>query len=172
MARKLNYPSQVEPDISPSDLAVQVANYSELRELPDVNTPAEIQERINYFFSWCSRKQVRPTVSLMCLALHRSRQALWMWQQRGGEKGEIIDLAKAQLEALTETWLLTGKTNPVAGIFTLKAQFGYKDVVNIETNVSTHPAAHMTPEQILEQIEQDIPVDQIEENIEVMESPT
>lgn len=160
MAHKLNFPNQVEPDVSPTELSTQVANYSELRQLPDVKTPEEIKDRINFFFDWCSRKQVRPTVSLMCLALHKSRQALWELQQRGGIKGQIIDDAKRQLEAMLETWLLTGKTNPVSGIFLLKSQFAYKDTLTIEANTNTHPTAQMTPEQIAAQIEKDIPIDE------------
>ena len=95
----------------------------------------------------------------MCLCLGHPRQTLWTWQQRGGERGALIDRAKQLLEALTETWLLTGKTNPVAGIFVLKSQFGFKDTVTIESATPTQPYAHMTPDEIRRRIEEDIPID-------------
>ena len=160
MARKLNYPPQQQPDIEPGQLSLMVADMAELRKLSPVQTDAEIEARLDFFFDWCARKQMRPTVGLMCLCLGYSRQTLWNWQQRGGKRGELIDRAKQILEALTENWLLTGKTNPVSGIFILKAQFGFKDVINIETSAPTAPTAHMTPEEIARAIEADIPIDE------------
>lgn len=158
MPSKGHYPAQVPPDIEPSALSAQIADLAELRSLPDVKTNEEIKERLDYFFQWCSKKQIRPTVSLMSLALHRSRQALWAAQQRGGELGLIIDDAKRVLEALTEQWLLNGKTNPVSGIFILKSQFGYRDVISVENTTPAQPTAQMTPEEVARQIEADIPL--------------
>lgn len=156
---RLNYPQQQQPDIEPDQLSLMVSNMAELERMEPVNEPEEIRERLDFFFDWCSRKQLRPTVSLMCLCLGHPRQTLWTWQQRGGERGALIDRAKQLLEALTETWLLTGKTNPVSGIFILKSQFGFKDTVTIESATPAQLYAHMTPEQIAERISQDIPID-------------
>lgn len=156
---KLNFPQQQQPDIEPDQLSLMVSNMAELEKMEPVNEPEEIRERLNFFFDWCSRKQLRPTVSLMCLCLGHPRQTLWTWQQRGGERGAMIDRAKQLLEALTETWLLTGKTNPVAGIFVLKSQFGFKDTVTIESATPAQPYANLTPSEIAERIKEDIPVD-------------
>ena len=156
---KLNFPQQQQPDIEPDELSLMVLNMTELQKMEPVNEPKEIKERLNYFFDWCSRNQVRPTVSLMCLCLGHPRQTLWLWQQKGGERGALIDRAKQLLEALTETWLLTGKTNPVSGIFILKSQFGFKDTITIESATPTQSIASMTPEEIARAIEEDIPID-------------
>jgi hypothetical protein len=66
---KLNFPQQQQPDIEPDQLSLMVSNMAELEKMEPVNEPEEIKERLNFFFDWCSRKRLRPTVSLMCLCL-------------------------------------------------------------------------------------------------------
>lgn len=156
---KQNWPTQQQPDIEPDKLALMVSNMAELQRMTPIQTEEELAERLEFFFAWCSQKQLRPTVSLMCLCLGHPRQTLWSWQQRGGKRGELITRAKGVLEALTEQWMSVGKINPISGIFLLKSQFGYKDTVTLEVSANNAITAQMTPEQVLERIEQDIPLD-------------
>lgn len=148
MARKSNFPNAQEPDIEPDKLSLMVASMAELQKMQPVQTDDEVEERLQFFFDWCSRKQLRPTVSLMCLCLGYSRQTLWNWQQRGGRRGELIDRSKAVIEALTEQWMTCGRINPVSGIFILKANFGWRETVTIETVPRQDLAPHMTPDEI------------------------
>lgn len=149
MARKLNYPNQVQPDIEPDKLSLMVSDMAELQKLKPVKTDEEVEERLNFFFDWCSRKQLRPTVSLMCLCLGHPRQTLWTWQQRGDRRGVLVGRAKQVLESLTEQWMACGRINPVSGIFILKAAYGWRETLTIEAlprNDSLQPT--MTPEEI------------------------
>lgn len=148
MARKLNYGNQVEPDIEPDQLSLMVSNMAELQEMEPANTAEEVEDRLKFFFQWCSRKQIRPTVSLMCLCLGHPRQTLWNWQRKGDKRGELIDRAKQLLEALVEQWMMCGKVNPVSGIFVMKAQFGFKDTLTIEPARPDPLQPTMTPDQI------------------------
>lgn len=132
MSRKLNFPAQQQPDVTPTELSAQINAVEELRGLSQANTESEIAERLDFFFDWCAQRSVRPTVSLMCLALGHPRQTLWTWQKMGGAKGKLITEAKAVIEALLENWMVCGKVNPVSGIFILKANFGWKDTTTVE----------------------------------------
>ena len=161
MARKLNYGNQVQPDIEPDQLSLMVTDMAELQGLKPVKTDDEVEDRLKFFFEWCSQKHIRPTVSLMCLCLGYSKQTLWNWQKKGGRRGELIDRAKQVLEALMEQWMTTGKINPVSGIFCLKAAFGWRDVMTIEAVPRRDPLLpDMTPDQIdayLQEIDKRIP---------------
>ena len=159
MARRNNYPTVAQPDIAPDRLAEMTKAMTLFEKLPPVETADEIEERINYMFDVCVQHELRPTVSMMCLALGHPRQTIWQWQQRDDRRGALIARAKSLLEALMEQWLVTGKINVVGGIFALKATHGWRDVVTFESVEPRRTSASMTPEQIAAAIERDIPID-------------
>lgn len=160
--RKSNFPNAQQVDASPGEIGTMVRYMEELRELSKPNTENEIEDRIKWFFEWCSVNDVRPGVELLALALGTTRQNLWLWQQNGGRKGQLVTMAKQVLAALLEQWGQTGKINPAALCFLMKNHFGYQDNVRLEIEPQKMLEATQTPDEIedrLLRIEQDIPID-------------
>lgn len=159
MARKLNYPSQQQPNLSPGEMGAMVADFNELRRQTVPRTDDEFEDRIQWFFQWCADHDRRPGVELLALALGTTRQQLWRWQQRDDRRGVAITQAKQTIISMIEQWGQTGKINPIPMIFLLKNHAAYRDSVNIETTSHGMLSANLTPDQIRQRIEQDIPID-------------
>lgn len=159
MARKLNYPTQQQPDLEPGDLSAMVSDFDELREQTYPQNDDEVEARIKWFFNWCIRHDRRPGVELLALALGTTRQTLWNWQQRDDRRGRAITQAKQVILSLLEQWGQCGKINPVSMIFLMKNHGAYRDQVEIAATPQHALEAHMTPAEIASRIEQDIPID-------------
>lgn len=129
-----NWPTNIQPDITPETMTQQIRVMETMRELPKINfsDPVEIEGRIKQFFNLCSENNLRPTVELMALSIGVSRTALWKWEQEGSTRGEIIRGAKQVLAALMEQWGVSGKINPATMCFLLKNHHGYSDTYQIE----------------------------------------
>lgn len=106
----------------------------------DMENVEEVQQRLSDYFALYARNDMKPTVAGMAIALNgHSRQ--WLWavcngQQLGGRGNEstlppevtnAIKKARFLLENLWESYMNSGKVNPVAGIFLGKNNFGYQD---------------------------------------------
>lgn len=160
--RKSNFPNAQQIDATPGEIGAMVQHMEELRGLNRPDTDEAIEQRIKWFFEWCSTNDVRPGVELLALALGTTRQNLWLWQQRGDRRGQLITMAKQVLAALLEQWGETGKINPAALCFMMKNHFGYQDNVQIQIEPRKVLEAAKTPEEIeveLSRIEEDIPID-------------
>lgn len=160
--RKSNFPNAQQIEVGPGEIGAMVRRMEELRRLSKPSTEDEIEQRIKWFFEWCSMNDVRPGVELLALALGTTRQNLWLWQQRGDRKGKLVTMAKQVLAALLEQWGETGKINPAALCFLMKNHFGYQDNVQLQIEPRKMLEAERTPEEIavtLSRIEEDIPID-------------
>ena len=119
-------------------MTVQMA----LLNMPDIdmNNEAEVQERLNEYFALYAQYDMKPTVAGMAIALngmHRTTlRAIATGQPTGGagyktalppEVASTIKKAYFLLENLWETYMNSGKVNPVAGIFLGKNNYGYQD---------------------------------------------
>jgi hypothetical protein len=71
---------------------------------------------------------------------------------------EIIEDARQKLVTFHEAMMLTGKINPVTGIFLAKANYGYVETVNIEI-ASRQPINEISLEEIERRIPKNLPVD-------------
>ncbi len=129
-------------EIKKEEISAEIKCITELQQLPQINHTDvnALKERITYFFQYCSEHGIRPTLSLMAVSLHVRRETLWRWEGENGERGEIISQAKAMLEAIFEAWFVNGRINPTSGIFCLKNNYGWKDVVEIETKQNNQNA--------------------------------
>lgn len=144
MARKCNFPTAHEPDLTPSEMGVAVGLFDQMRQLPPVRKadPQGIQARLDDFFRLCSESGLKPTVESMTLCLGISRESAWRWQQEGGEAGILIDRAKSLINAFLTDCAVSGKVNPVYVIWTQKNNFHYSDSITItppQDNFQTHP---------------------------------
>lgn len=119
-------------------MTVQMA----LLNMPDIDmtNEEEVQTRLNEYFALYAKYDMKPTVAGMAISLNgMSRQSLWAITHDAPMGGygnkttlppSITDLIKKAyflLENLWESYMNSGKVNPVAGIFLGKNNYGYRD---------------------------------------------
>ncbi len=119
-------------------LGVQMA----LFEMPniDMENVEEVQKRLSEYFSLYASQDMKPTVAGMAIALNgMSRRTLWAIVNDAptgssgyktalpSEVARTIKKAYFLLENLWESYMNSGKVNPVAGIFLGKNNYGYQD---------------------------------------------
>lgn len=114
----------------------------ELLNMPDIdmNDVEQVQARLNEYFALYANADMKPTVAGMALSLNgMHRRTLWaiVNDQPTGSSGyksplpsEVANTIKKAyflLENLWESYMNSGKVNPVAGIFLGKNNYGYQD---------------------------------------------
>lgn len=119
-------------------MTVQMA----LLNLPDIDmeNPEEVQIRLNEYFALYAQYDMKPTVAGMAIALNgHNRQWLYAITHDVATGGSgyktalppsvavLIKKAYFLLENLWESYMNSGKVNPVAGIFLGKNNYGYQD---------------------------------------------
>lgn len=106
----------------------------------DMKDPVQVQQRLSEYIQLYLEADMKPTVAGMAISLNgMSRQQLWaiVHDAPAGGTGhkaavapEVSDCIKKTyflLENLWETYMNTGKINPVAGIFLGKNNYNYRD---------------------------------------------
>lgn len=119
-------------------MTVQMA----LLNMPDIdmNDVEEVQARLNEYFALYAQYDMKPTVAGMAIALNgHNRQWLYAVTHDVASGGAgykialppsvavLIKKAYFLLENLWESYMNSGKVNPVAGIFLGKNNYGYQD---------------------------------------------
>lgn len=106
----------------------------------DLNDVEQVQARLNEYFALYAQADMKPTVAGMALALNGmdrgTLRAIAHDMPTGGagyktalppEVATTIKKAYKIMENLWETYMNSGKVNPVAGIFLGKNNYGYQD---------------------------------------------
>lgn len=106
----------------------------------DMENPEEVQNRLNEYFALYAQYDMKPTVAGMAIALNgHNRQWLYAVTHDVASGGAgykialppsvavLIKKAYFLLENLWESYMNSGKVNPVAGIFLGKNNYGYQD---------------------------------------------
>jgi len=106
----------------------------------DLDNVKEVQQRLNDYFALYTSRDMKPTVAGMALCLNgMNRRTLWAIVNdapTGGagyktalppDVAHAIKKAYFLLENLWESYMNSGKVNPVAGIFLGKNNYGYQD---------------------------------------------
>lgn len=144
-----------ELQATPEEIGVMTAVFSEISRQPpiDTNDPQQVEDRIRWYFDRCATTGTRPGVAGLSLALGVNRSTLWRWRNertRGKQHQQAAENAYGLLEALWEQYMLTGKINPVTGIFIAKNNFGYADRQEFEVSPKQNAltAGLSTPEEI------------------------
>lgn len=128
----------LEPGDNTKFLTVNMALFNmEKIDMKDVDA---VQERLNEYFKLYGQNDMKPTVAGMAIALNgMSRRTLWAIVNDAptgstGYKTALppdvalsIKRAYFLLENLWETYMNSGKVNPVSGIFLGKNNYGYQD---------------------------------------------
>ena len=119
-------------------MQVQIALYNMPRI--DMENVEEVQNRLNEYFALYAKFDMKPTVAGMAIALNgMNKRTLWAIANDAptggaGYKSALprnvsLTIKKAYflLENLWETYMVSGKINPVVGIFLAKNNYGYQD---------------------------------------------
>jgi hypothetical protein len=106
----------------------------------DMKDANAVAQRLGEYFELYEKADLKPTVAGMAIALNgMSRQTLWAIahdKPLGGmgnmtnlpkDVTDIIKKAYKMMENMWETYMNSGKINPVSGIFLGKNNFGYQD---------------------------------------------
>ena len=125
---KGKYPTVEIAEMEPGEMALQIRQNMELRNLPpiDITDPEQVRQRVDDYFNFCVRNDMRPHIEGLALSIGVSRQTLWNWRQVGRERGAVIDQAVQLIASLTEAWALNGKLNPATFCFIAKNHFNQK----------------------------------------------
>ena len=114
----------------------------ELFQMPniDLNDLEQVKQRLYDYYDLYFRNDMKPTVAGMALALNgKDRQWLWAVTHDRPYNGsaqlvhipkdvaDIIKKAYKMLENLWESYMNSGKINPVSGIFLGKNHYNYRD---------------------------------------------
>ena len=110
----------------------------ELMNMPDIDirNPDEVRQRVNDYFKLYASYDMKPTVAGLGMALGLDRRRLWEIKTGNhtsstpklpSEVEDSIKKAYKLMENLWETYMNSGKINPVSGIFLGKNNFGYLD---------------------------------------------
>lgn len=147
----------------PGDNAKIIAINLELLNLPniDMDDVGAVAKRLTEYFEIYARSDFKPTVAGMAIALNgHSRQ--WLTNVvhdrplggRGNEanlRGEVTALIKKayfMMENQWETYMNSGKINPVSGIFLGKNNFGYQDKTEHVLTPNVQQPSDYDPEDI------------------------
>ena len=104
----------------------------------DISDPVQVEERINDYFRRAMENDLKPTVAGLCNCLGISRSTFQSWcsgTTRSATHSATIKKAKQILEEMMESYMQNGKINPVAGIFLMSNNFGYKQKVDVHADV-------------------------------------
>lgn len=134
-------PANQLKNLEPGDNTKILNLNRELFMMPDIDMRdvEQVNQRLDEYWALYAKYDMKPTVMGMGMALGISRQYLWAvaHNQPLGGNGNYCTLPTAVtnsikksyflLENMWETYMNSGKVNPVSGIFLGKNNFGYKD---------------------------------------------
>ena len=149
----------LDPGDNTNFLEVQV----ELFNMPDIdlNDVNQVAQRLSDYFMLYGSHDMKPTVAGMALALNghprqwlsalvhdRPYNSTGYMIQLNPESSSAIKKAYFMLSNLWETYMNSGKMNPVAGIFLGKNNFGMVDQVEHVVTPNTNPDSDYDSEDI------------------------
>lgn len=154
-------------NLQPGDNSKSLSDMMYIYNLPkiDINDDQEVEERIQHYFNYCISKDIKPGVEGLAMAIGVSRATLWDWEagrsrmMSSTSRSDLIKKAKQFLALYMENLSQNGKINPITAIFLMKNHFGYADKQEVIVTPNQNLEAAHTPEQIAEQIANDIPID-------------
>lgn len=134
-----------------------------LLNFPDIDLKdvEQVKQRLNDYFLLYAQADLKPTVVGMAIALNgHNRQWLWALthdQPVNGqgykvslpsEVSDVIKKAYFLMENQWETYMNSGKINPVSGIFLGKNNFGYQDKTEYVVTPNVQPDNEYNAEDI------------------------
>jgi len=113
----------------------------------DINNLEQVKQRIYDFFRISKEHDMKPAIATLALAFGCSRITFFNWitgKYDVIKNKECINTIKTAYDIINsqyEIYMNNGKINPVAGIFLMKNNMGYKDTTDhiITANNNTDP---------------------------------
>lgn len=121
-----------------SRLAVELATLPKKIDLRDTEL---VKQVVVAYVDACSKAGLLPSRIGLCRAMGISRQAVSVFMKAHSEE-KTAEFLRIIFDSFAETLniaALTGACHPIVGIFTLKAQEGWRDTVSIETETVRDP---------------------------------
>lgn len=131
----------------------------ELMNMPDIDLkdPDAVKQRVNDYFVLYANYDMKPTVAGLGMALGLDRRRLWEIKTGNRTSStpklppsveDTIKKAYKLMENLWESYMNSGKINPVSGIFLGKNNFGYQDKTEYVVTPNTQRDSDYDPEDI------------------------
>lgn len=131
----------------------------ELMNMPDIDLkdPDAVKQRVNDYFVLYASYDMKPTVAGLGMALGLDRRRLWEIKTGNHTSStpklppsveDTIKKAYKLMENLWESYMNSGKINPVSGIFLGKNNFGYQDKTEYVVTPNTQRDSDYDPEDI------------------------
>lgn len=127
-----------------------------------VQSNAELAERIKDYITFCSERQVLPTLEGMALYCGYSRDTFRDWRigrnkgfkdvESGLTTSLLVQKAVTLLESFDADMAMNGRVTPVSYIFRAKANFNYEDRTSIEIVNDNNLSQPMTTEEIVKNL--------------------
>lgn len=111
----------------------------------DMNNPSAVQKRIEQYFSICAEDDIKPSIESLALSFNVSRFTLFDWmtdRNKSIKNPESILTLKTAYNAINSYYahmMANGKINPVAGIFLMKNNMGYRDTTDYVISSGNNP---------------------------------
>ena len=136
----------------PGENTAFLAHDMKIYSLPAINMEDETQvkDRIITFFSICTEDDIKPTIESLALAFNVSRFTLFDYisgRNNSIKNIESIHTLKAAYNLINSYYahmMNNGKINPVAGIFMMKNNLGYKDTTDYIVSTSNDQQLNLT----------------------------
>lgn len=125
--------NDLELQFNDGDNSRYLAHAVQIYNLPtvDLNDAQAVRQRLAEYFQICIENDMKANIAGVANALGVSRQYLWEISNGKTSKDRVVvDTIKkvyALLNQQMEDFMQNGKINPVAGIFLMKNNMGYKD---------------------------------------------
>lgn len=141
---------------------------------PNMRDETQVIQRVEDYFNLCAKNDMKPSVAGLALAFDVDRVSIYNWTHGGdGTKQlspaslNVLKKAYKILNAQMEDYMANGKINPVAGIFLMKNNMGYKDQQDVVVSANQQLEEQASPEELQKKYIEDaygiIDVEPIEE---------
>lgn len=102
----------------------------------DMENVQQVKQRINEYLTICAEDDIKPSIASLALSFHLSRFQLFDYingRSEGIKNTESVHAIKEiynTINSYYEHMMNNGRINPVAGIFLMKNNLGYRDETN------------------------------------------
>ena len=139
--KKRKRPDRTEaltPHYEPGEISQMLTDAMNLANMGEVDMydPEQVERRVMQCLQYMIEHEMKPTVESMALAFNTNRTQLWKWKE--GVESSLPERSRNAIkkgysimnQMMTQT-MANGKINPVAAIFLLKNNHGYKDQTEV-----------------------------------------
>ena len=153
------------PHYEPGEMSKMITDAMNLSNMGDVDMydPDQVERRMMQCLQYMIENDMKPTVESMALAFNTNRTQLWRWKE--GVESNLPERSRNAIkkgyaimnQMMTQT-MANGKINPVAAIFLLKNNHGYRDQTDVVVTPN-NPYKAASDDELKDRYLTDIPTD-------------